>query len=209
MRQPGQTERWIFFGASGFGKTTLAQRVYQGRVQPGKGRGIVVDRKGELSRLGRVVDSLAAIRANLDAAKGGPVSLVLQPGWGEDISGLWRMVYEEGKSRRGLLLFVDEMQVWGGHSGTDRDFLELLVLARGAGVDFMGTTHRPTSIVPLFRSQYTRVITFAQPLLSDAESMAGDYLDAPQLARVIQSLPHFHYLTRPFGGSVTRGGPHG
>lgn len=208
-RTAGQTERWIFFGSSGFGKTTLARRIYSARVQPGRGRGIVVDRKGELSALGRVVPSIDAIRANLDAAKGGPVSLVLQPGWGEDVSGLWRLVYEEGRSRRGLLLFVDEMQVWGGHSGTDKDFLELIVLARGAGVDFMGTTHRPTSIVPIFRSLYTRVITFAQPLKEDAQTMADAYLEAPHLAATVKELPHFHYLTRQFGGAVTRGGPNG
>lgn len=203
MRAPGQTERWLLLGASGFGKTTLAQRVYQARVQPGRGRGVVIDRKGELRHLGRVVGTVEEVRATLAAAKGGPVSLVLVPEWGADISGVWRVLCEAGR----LLLLVDEMQVWAGHRGADADFLELIRLARGYGVDFMGTTHRPTDIQPIFRSLYTRVVTFAQPTPEDAEHMARGYLDAPQLARVLQQLPRFHYLTRPFGGAVTRGGP--
>lgn len=191
----------FIYGASGQGKTLYARGSYRARIAAG-GRGVFVDPNARNGDLGRVVRSVAELRAAV-ASSGSSWSLVYQPGWGEKEAELWPLLYRIGH----VLVAVDEAQTYAasGAGALDADFLQLVQKGRNNCVDILTTCQGPNELHPRVRQNWDAVISFRQGIPQYAETLERMYFRRPGLAAVLLELPRFHYLRVDQRGEVSRG----
>jgi hypothetical protein len=191
----------FIYGASGQGKTLYARAAYRARIRAG-GRGVFVDPNARNGDLGRVVRSVAELRAGI-ASSSPSWSFVYQPGWNEKEAELWPLLYRVGH----LLVTVDEAQTYAasGAGALDADFLQLVQKGRNNCVDLLTTCQGPNELHPRVRQNWDAVISFRQGIPQYADTIARMYFRRPELAAVLLELPRFAYLRGDPGGEVSRG----
>lgn len=190
----------LVFGSSGYGKTTLATRIYAQRFTKG-GRCTFVDPTGKYGDLGTVVRNAREWEEEIRAAGPGRCSLVLQPDGSEELEVFWRRVYAHGR----LLLVVDEAQNFGNASRIDAGLHRLISQGRHQLVDLVMIVRTPPELPKVAKGNYESIFTFRQTDPDYAAQLNDGFFRLRQGAELIQRLPRLHFLRVDADGGVTRG----
>lgn len=188
------------YGFKGMGKSLYARAVALERVRR-RGRVVIIDPAGSLAFQGiaRPV-SVAAAVAGLRSVGSGPFSIRIRPEWQENISDVFKAVFDAGR----LLLVVDEAHDYGTAGSVDENFLRLMEKGRNQYIDVVATMQSSRALVPKLRNLWDAVISFRQQEPKSAAELGDWYFRDPRAAGWLLQLPRFHYL-RVDAAGLSRG----
>lgn len=199
---PARKDLVLYFGASGYGKTTAALRLYAVRFQRG-GQCTMIDPTGRYGQIGRVVRSSAEWVAAMRAAGRSPVSLVYQPHdpEGADVGRFWAALYRQGRH----LCLCDELQNFGNAQKIQPGLHKLISMGRHQQVSLLATVRTPPEMPKVARGNYETVYTFRQTDPDYAKQLNDGFFRLRGGAELIQRLPRLHFLRVTADGNVSQG----
>ena len=173
------------YGLKGMGKSLYARGVILRRMQEG-GRVVIIDPAGSLAfqGIGREVSVRAAV-AGLKSKGAGPFAIRLRPEWEEDITDVFKAVFDAGR----LLLVVDEAHDYGSASSRDANFLRLMQKGRNQYIDVLTTALGPVGLLPELRNLADVVVSFRQSEPEYARKLAEWFFRDPRAASCLVQLP--------------------
>lgn len=189
------------YGDKGMGKSLYARAMVAARINS-RGRVVMIDPAGSLAfhGLGRQVTVAQAVAGLAKVGSSAPFAIRVRPEWTEEITDLFRAVYECGR----LLLVVDEAHDYGAAGTLDDNFKRLVEKGRNQYIDLCTTAQAPVGLHPRIRSLWDVVVSFRQKDPKYAEKLAEDCFRDPRAAGWLMQLPRFHYL-RVDARGVSRG----
>lgn len=164
-----------YIGASGSGKGVSITAALKDLKPP---RLLIWDPRAEYDKHGQAYDSLAALVASFQRAKGGPLRARYVPGAGVNLSEAFGVVCNLAFEAGDLLLLAEELSDTTTASHAPAAWRRVITQGRHRGLRVIGAAQRPALIDKTFLGNATYIRCFTLRYAADRAAMAAA-LDVP------------------------------